>query len=221
MLIGKPPRKYFSNQIEVDEEESKNDPVRMIRLSDRHESQQSQNQSEVSLSEDEQSNQHEPEHAGSNNQVLLPQPMPMARECSCVPRILIVDDTEFNIIPVVMMLRNFFQIEAVDQALNGQQAVDMFTRLLNKPCGCRFRTHILILMDLSMPVMNGHDATKLILATSAGRFEPRIVAVTSHTNANLKESCSSVGMQDVFNKPLSKKCLEEILEEHFWGVIGL
>ena len=105
------------------------------------------------------------------------------------------------------MLRNFFLIEAVDQASNGKQAVDMFTQLLSKPCGCRFRTYILVLMDLSMPVMNGHDATKLILTNAAGRFEPHIVAVTSHTNVNLKESCSSVGMQDVFNKPLSKECL--------------
>ena len=38
--------------------------------------------------------------------------------CNCKPSVLIVDDTEFNIIPVERMLKTHFKID-VDKASNG------------------------------------------------------------------------------------------------------
>ena len=38
--------------------------------------------------------------------------------CDCQPSVLIVDDTEFNIIPVERMLKNHFNIDA-EKASNG------------------------------------------------------------------------------------------------------
>ena len=49
---------------------------------------------------------------------------PNGTSCNCQPSVLIVDDTEFNIIPVEKMLKTHFNIDA-DKASNGQIAVDM------------------------------------------------------------------------------------------------
>jgi CheY-like chemotaxis protein len=39
----------------------------------------------------------------------------------------------------------------------------MFKELLDKPCGCMLRTYRLIIMDLGMPVMDGKEASRIIL----------------------------------------------------------
>jgi CheY-like chemotaxis protein len=39
----------------------------------------------------------------------------------------------------------------------------MYKNLLKKECGCKYRTYRLILMDLSMPVMDGDIAAAIIL----------------------------------------------------------
>jgi uncharacterized membrane protein len=46
----------------------------------------------------------------------------MDQECGCVPRILIVDDIEFNIIPVKYLIKENFEID-VDEASNGAIAL--------------------------------------------------------------------------------------------------
>ena len=82
--------------------------------------------------------------------------------CGCIAKVLVVDDTQFNIIPVRHLLLEHFGIE-IQVAENGQEAVDMFKELLAKPCQCILRTFRFIIMDLGMPVMDGKEATKIIL----------------------------------------------------------
>ena len=76
-------------------------------------------------------------------------------DCGCIPRILAVDDTVFNIIPIRMLLKENFEIE-VEDACNGAEAVQMFKDALAKPCGCIDRAYRLIFMDLqkSIPKIN-------------------------------------------------------------------
>jgi CheY-like chemotaxis protein len=46
-------------------------------------------------------------------------------KCSCKERILVVDDTHFNILAVKLMIKEKFQLD-VEEAANGQIAIDMF-----------------------------------------------------------------------------------------------
>lgn len=73
-----------------------------------------------------------------------------------------------------------------------------------------------ILMDVSMPVMNGHQATQLIREREEeagdGRHVP-IVGVTAHAQESDRERCLEVGMDDYVSKPISPELLEAKLKQ--------
>jgi CheY-like chemotaxis protein len=114
-------------------------------------------------------------------QKIIPKVIPSRHSCDEV--IMVVDDTYFNIVPVVHLLqqRGFNSITAE----NGLIAVNLFKHMLSKPCGCSSRVPKLIIMDLQMPTMDGIEATKQIvqLLKDAGSSDlTNIVALTSFTN---------------------------------------
>ncbi len=67
----------------------------------------------------------------------------------------------------------------------------------------------LILMDVSMPVMNGHQATGVIRAEEAARGLHRIpiIGVTAHALDSDREACLAAGMDDYLSKPISPELL--------------
>jgi CheY-like chemotaxis protein len=71
----------------------------------------------------------------------------------------VVDDIEFNIIPIRIMIKNNFSLDIVDAA-NGDIALNLFKEGFNKKCGCINRAFKLIIMDLQMPVMDGIESAK-------------------------------------------------------------
>ncbi len=106
--------------------------------------------------------------------------------------ILIVDDDPTNL----FVLDEFLKTEGFDTvtATNGAEAVEKFCR--HKP--------MLILMDLSMPVMDGFEATRRILAKESdedGRH-PTILAVSANVTPEWRASCFEVGMEDFIEKPI-------------------
>jgi two-component system sensor histidine kinase/response regulator len=102
--------------------------------------------------------------------------------------VLIVEDNE--------VLRKLFQTQlkhlklSGDEAMNGQEAVDKVSQ----------NEYGMILMDVSMPVMDGLEATKLIrqFEQSNKRKRVPIIAVTGISD---RESCLAAGMDDFMTKP--------------------
>jgi len=88
------------------------------------------------------------------------------------------------------------------EAGNGQEAIDIL----------RDKTPDLILMDMSMPVMDGIAATKLI-RTSENNSQTPIVAVTAHGNSYYDRAIEA-GCNGLLGKPLDYELLEPILEKH-------
>ena len=60
-------------------------------------------------------------------------------------------------------------------------------------------------MDVSMPEMNGYEATKAIRAAEKKRGSARtpIIALTAHTLRGDDDLCYEAGMDDFASKPIS------------------
>ena len=56
-----------------------------------------------------------------------------SKQCNCQARILVVDDIEFNILPLKLLIKEHFDIE-IEEATNGKIAVEMYKKGLDKPC---------------------------------------------------------------------------------------
>jgi CheY-like chemotaxis protein len=80
-----------------------------------------------------------------------------------------------------------------------------------------------ILMDVDMPLMNGHQATRRIrdeeAAEGAGRHVP-IVAMTAHAMEGARESCLASGMDAYLAKPIDTKALWRALDTIAVGVVA-
>ncbi|MAY48211.1 MAG: hybrid sensor histidine kinase/response regulator [Rhodobacteraceae bacterium] len=84
-------------------------------------------------------------------------------------------------------------------AHDGGQAVDMVVQ----------RMPDIILMDMSMPVLSGIDATREI-RSRPGR-QPIIVALTANAFDDDREACFAAGMNDFLSKPVGRSDLIECL----------
>ena len=137
------------------------------------------------------------------------------------PRLLLVDDNAINL----GLLRAFMvkrQYEVVELAENGYQAVQRFEQ---KEDGFD-----IIFMDISMPVMNGFDATKRIreieevrrirvLNSAGGTKQPvdavppaLIIALTGLASSRDQAEAASVGIDVFLTKPVAFKEVGKMME---------
>ena len=112
--------------------------------------------------------------------------------------VLVAEDNEVNQIVFTQILQGTgWRFEIVE---NGAKAVEAW----------QTKDPSLILMDVSMPVMNGHQATQKIreLEKELGGHVP-IIGVTAHALESDKELCLAAGMDDYMSKPISPELLEQ------------
>ncbi len=114
--------------------------------------------------------------------------------------ILVAEDNIVNQMVVRTMLESFGC--SVEIANNGEEAVQKFTA--NKPD--------IILMDVSMPVMDGMEATAAInkLQENADHRVP-ICGVTAHALKEDRIRCLEAGMDDYLPKPIKQEGLQELI----------
>lgn len=113
-------------------------------------------------------------------------------------RILLVEDNEMNRDMLSRRLaRQGFEVAI---AVDGQQGVDM----------ARADRPDLILMDISLPVLDGWEATRLLKGDAATSAIP-IIALTAHAMAQDREKALEIGCDDFDTKPVElPRLLEKI-----------
>lgn len=110
------------------------------------------------------------------------------------PLILVVDDFEDNRAMYVEYLQ--YQGFRVAEAVNGEEAVARTIEL----------SPSVIVMDLSLPVMDGWEATRRVKANPKTKHV-RVIALTGHAEAAHAKRALDAGCDDFVAKP----CLPELL----------
>jgi two-component system cell cycle response regulator DivK len=111
-------------------------------------------------------------------------------------KVLVVEDVDMNRELMVQLLEDNYE---VIEAVNGLEGVEAAKR--ERP--------ELILMDLSLPVMNGWEATRRLKADPELKSIP-VIALTAHAMKGDRETALAVGCDDYLVKPLDE---DELMEK--------
>jgi CheY-like chemotaxis protein len=126
----------------------------------------------------------------------------MSEKASKSACILIAEDDESNRKVTSAMLKHLgYRADAVS---NGREAVLALKR----------QHYDIILMNLSMPEMDGLEATRLIRLHCPSSQQPTIIALTACILPNSREICLDAGMNDFMPKPFKMNELAMILTKH-------
>ena len=115
-----------------------------------------------------------------------------------LPTILLVEDTEDN----RQMMKKLLEMSGyrVLEATNGEEAVQVTSKEWPE----------LILMDLSLPIIDGLAATRLIRNLPDGNQLP-IIAVSAHDTADFHADALAAGCDAYITKPINYPELEEVV----------
>ncbi len=111
-----------------------------------------------------------------------------------MPKILLVEDDEMNrdMLSRRLMKRDYDVVIATD----GQQGVDM----------ARSEKPDIVLMDMSLPVMDGWTATRTLKGDPATAGTP-VIALTAHAMSGDEDKAREAGCDDFDTKPVELKRL--------------
>lgn len=112
--------------------------------------------------------------------------------------ILIVEDVELNIDLITQLLEDDYNLLV---ARNGEQGVNMAQQ--NNPD--------LILMDISLPIIDGYEATRRIRTTMTST---PILGLSAHAMSGDEEKAKEAGCNDYLTKPINTKLLIEKVKKY-------
>ena len=124
---------------------------------------------------------------------------------SSMPKILLVEDNELNRDMLSRRLKR--RDYDVEMAVDGQEGVDLTRSLMPD----------LVLMDMSLPIIDGWTATGILKSDATTRHIP-IIALTAHAMEGERQKCLDAGCDDFDTKPIEfKRLLEKI---NHWIEVG-
>ena len=115
--------------------------------------------------------------------------------------ILLAEDNEFNQMVAVDSIQDAIEGVQIDLAKNGKEAVEMVKQ----------KQYDLVLMDIQMPEMDGHEATRIIRKNPDAKINSiPIIAITASVIKAEVDKCFESGMNEFVGKPFST---EELLDK--------
>ena len=128
------------------------------------------------------------------------------------PRVLVVDDNPINLHLLVTLVRR--SGHPFESATDGLEAFEAYKKAFHEDNGIDRRAFKYVLMDISMPVMNGVSATKEIrkFETEMGMKEKAtVIALTGMSSDFAQNEARDVGFDQFLSKPVKFKTLMQLL----------
>ncbi|MBK9291481.1 MAG: response regulator [Bacteroidetes bacterium] len=116
--------------------------------------------------------------------------------------IMLVEDNPVNMLLARTLIRKLLPQSHIIECSNGLVALNL----------CREKLPDLIFMDVQMPEMNGHEATRQIRKLEGGDRIP-IIAITAGNIKGERERCLESGMNDYLTKPIVEETLANALSQ--------
>ena len=123
-------------------------------------------------------------------------------------KVLLAEDNDLNAELATILLEDLGM--TVTRAADGQEVVDLFTE---HPAG----TYDIILMDIMMPKMDGHQAAKAIRAMYADRSDAEeipIIALSANAFSEDVQASLDAGMNGHVSKPLNMEEVTKVIERN-------
>lgn len=122
-------------------------------------------------------------------------------------KILVVEDNLLSRKLLGFILKNWGY--KYDECSNGKLAIENII----------IHNYDLILMDIQMPEMNGHETTIYIRKNL--KLGLPIIAMTSHSNIEERENCLLSGMNDYIAKPINEEELYNLVTNYLFTTVVL
>ena len=138
--------------------------------------------------------------------------------CNCND-ILLVDDDEFILKTSKNILKKF-KLEA-DFAENGQECLNKIKDKIKKNCNCSKNKYKIVLMDITMPVMDGIEAAKNIqkmINENQLYNSIKIIFISAHMNLDLSSIMSEIKCAlDYYAKPINVAKYKALLDKYYYS----
>jgi two-component system cell cycle response regulator DivK len=120
--------------------------------------------------------------------------------------VLVVEDNLMNLELLVQLLQDDYDVRT---ARDGQQGLEMAREVLPD----------LILMDLSLPVLDGWEATRRLKSDDGLKAIP-VIALTAHAMPGDSDEALAAGCDAVLTKPIDEDLLYETISAYLPGDLG-
>lgn len=124
-------------------------------------------------------------------------------------RILVAEDNTTNQLVVTSHLEKLGA--TVEVVSNGLEAVEI----------CTLKKYDMILMDVSMPEMDGLEATKRIKSGEGKNIDTPIIALTAYALDEDRQRVMAAGMDGFISKPVSRVDLARVISQYFTPTEGI
>jgi len=125
-----------------------------------------------------------------------------------VKKILVVEDYE----DTLAMMRIFLKMNGyqVLEATNGKDAIETASRELPD----------LILMDISLPLVNGIETTRILKAIAETKHIPVLVITVRSNNPSMCNQAIEAGAIECFGKPVDLELLTNAVKKYTEGEVS-
>lgn len=118
----------------------------------------------------------------------------------CSLKILIVDDSKLARMGVIKSLQDIEPNAELFQASNGLEALEIF----------KLESPRVVFLDLTMPIMDGYETLKAIMALDT---DAQVIIISADIQNEAKQRVLSAGAKNMYPKPINEEKMLQIFQQ--------